>query len=127
MLEQFKMNNTVTMVCGQVNLPIEIKDEFLEVSKGLGMKEFVTICQNLSHSLVQLSEHPVRFKEEEYQYSRNQPNAAEQPPVANERVGFDCKRYKAAVDGGSTNTRRFTPPLPTAIPTKTEVILKLID
>ena len=64
MLEQFKMNNTVTMVCGQVNLPIEIKDEFLEVSKGLDMKEFVTISHNedqvaAAFSLVQFSEHPV--------------------------------------------------------------------
>ena len=124
------LNYTYT---GKCHLPKELKDEFFEVCKALGMNELATILrdedqEDAANSLVQPSKQPVtatnpsRFKEEEYQYSSNQPNAAEQTPVANEQVDFDCKRYKAAVDGGSTNTRRFTPPLPTAIPTKTEVL-----
>ena len=123
---------------GKVNLPIEIKDEFFEECKGLVMKKFGTASRNkveatADSTLLQLPKELVTvtnlstFKEQEYRYPSNQSNAAKQPPVANEQVGFNCKRYRAAVDRVSTNTRLYTSPVPTVIPTKTEVILKVID
>ena len=123
---------------GKVNLPIEIKDEFFEECKGLVMKKIGTASRNkveatADSTLLQWPKELVTvtnlstFKEQEYRYPSNQPNAAKQPPVANEQVGFNCKRYRAAVDRVSTNTRLYTSPLPTVIPTKTEVILKVIN